>query len=270
MSKRSVLNTTSRKKRNGMQTWSNTLPTTGASRATAPGNYIITGTTGGRSLWVATAMDLTDGTGVIGRVAETAVRTSTSCYMVGLSEHIRIQTSTGLPWFWRRICFTYKADAFLITQASDTVVNPYPPSLDTSGGMQRIFFNQYTNNMQATIDAQDAIIFKGSKNVDWTDTIIAPLDTSRITVKFDKTTVLRSGNAFGTVKESKLFHPMRKNIVYADDESGDTENTQYYSVASKAGMGDYYVMDIFSPGSAGTSTDTLLLQANSTLYWHEK
>lgn len=253
-----------------MQTWSNTLPTTGAARATAPGNYIITGTTGGRSLWVATAMDLTDGTGVIGRVAETAVRTSTSCYMVGLSEHIRIQTSTGLPWFWRRICFTYKTDAFLITQSSDTPTNPYPPSLDTSGGMQRVFFNQYTNNMQATIDAQDAIIFKGAKNVDWTDTIIAPLDTARITVKFDKTTVLRSGNAFGTVKESKIFHPMRKNLVYGDDEAGDIENGAYYSVGSKAGMGDFYVMDIFSPGSAGSSTDTLLLQANSTLYWHEK
>lgn len=63
---------------------------------------------------------------------------------------------------------------------------------------------------------------------------------------------------------------MNKNLVYDDDESGDQEATSYQSVESKAGMGDYYVLDLIQAGSGGGTGDVILVQANSTLYWHEK
>jgi len=111
---------------------------------------------------------------------------------------------------------------------------------------------------------------KGRKSIDWSDPIIAPLDTSRITVKYDKTITSKSGNDRGTVREFKLWHPMNKNLVYGDDEAGDNMTTVFRSVTSKAGMGDYYVMDVITPGSGAVTSDQLLLQSNSTLYWHEK
>ncbi|AGU67660.1 capsid protein [Gerygone associated gemycircularvirus 2] len=269
MSTRTILNKTSRKKRNGMLTWANTS-TSGTSIPNVATNYFLTGNLGGRSIWCATAQDLTVQDGSFGTVALAAARTSTSCYMKGLSEHIRIQTSTGLPWFWRRICFTLKGDDLFRFSTSDTPTSTSNRYLDTTGGMQRLFFNELNNAQSNTINNHDAIIFKGAKGIDWIDYIVAPIDTSRINLKYDKVTLLRSGNANGTIKEAKLWHGMNKNLQYDDDESGDKESTSYTSVDSKIGMGDYFVMDMFYPGAGGAAADIILVQANSTLYWHEK
>jgi len=121
-----------------------------------------------------------------------------------------------------------------------------------------------------TISAQQEILFKGRANVDWNDTILAPVDTTRVSVMYDKTFTLKSGNAYGALLERKLWHPMNKNIVYDDDENGSTEASSYYSTASKAGMGDVFVIDQFYPGAGASSTDLLQFSTNSTLYWHEK
>jgi hypothetical protein len=63
---------------------------------------------------------------------------------------------------------------------------------------------------------------------------------------------------------------MNHNLVYDDDENGDVESSSYNSTTSRAGMGDYYVIDMFQPGAGGSSTDLLQITTNSTLYWHEK
>lgn len=63
---------------------------------------------------------------------------------------------------------------------------------------------------------------------------------------------------------------MNKNLVYDDDESGEQEQGAYTSVDSKAGMGDYYVLDLVQSGTGGSTSDLFLITANSTLYWHEK
>lgn len=251
-----------------MLTWSNTGPT-GASKTAAAGAVIVNGDVQYRGIWIATAQDLTDQTGVIGRVAEEAVRTSTSCFMRGLSEHVRIQTSSGTPWFHRRVCFTYKGND-LQTFTADSPNSTQNRYLDTTVGMQRLMFNENVNIQPNTINVQDAIIFKGAKGLDWNDELIAPLDHRRISVKYDKIVPIRSGNERGTAKEYKLWHPMSKNIIYADDETGDSEVSSYTSTSSKAGMGDYYVMDIIKSGTGGNASDLLQFSVNSTLYWHEK
>jgi len=273
MSKKRILNITSRKKRNGMLTMTNANDAGTVGNASNRIANLIVSNNSYRGIWIATAQDLVDGVGAGTRVSEAAARTATTCYMRGLGEHIRIQTSSGIPWFWRRICFTFKGAAFTQYDTRDTPILTDPINLryqDSSNGMQRLFANEYLNNMPNTIDGEDDVIFKGRKSIDWSDPIIAPLDTSRITVKYDKTITIKSGNDRGTVREFKLWHPMNKNLVYGDDEAGDNMTTVFRSVTSKAGMGDYYVMDVITPGSGAVTSDQLLLQSNSTLYWHEK
>jgi hypothetical protein len=267
MTTKSLLNKTSRKKRNGMLSYSNTA-TTGASQTVAASNAYVNGTQTGFFLWLATAQDLTQQGGGANTVALEAARTSTTCYMRGLKEHIRIQTSTGLPWFWRRICFTFRGG--FPPAGTDSPVQTSRAYQDTSNGMVRLWFNTDVNNTPNLRNSLDGVIFKGAKGVDWNDIMVAPVDTRRVDLKYDKTWTVKSGNANGTVTERKLWHPMNKNLVYDDDESGDGEAGSYGSVDSKAGMGDYYVLDLMYAGSGGTTSDSILVNANSTLYWHEK
>lgn len=269
MSKKRILNATSRKKRDTMLTWSNTT-NSGAARSPAVGPLFVNGSQLGTFLWVATARDLTPGTtGGLATVANESSRTASTCYMRGLSEHIRIQTSSGVPWFHRRICFTSKGQSLVSPLAGDTgALFPY---LETSNGMVRPFINitidstlqNYRNNLFN-------VVFKGQEGVDWNDIVSAPLDTRRISVKFDKTWTLHSGNTNGIVRERKLWHGMNHNLVYDDDESGLTEAPAFYSTDSKAGMGDYYVLDLIVPGTSATSSDAIRLETTSSLYWHEK
>lgn len=249
---------------------SNTTPS-GASQAVATGSAYVNGTGTGYFLWCATAQDLT-AQGVYASVSLTASRTSTTCYMRGLSENLRIQTSSGLPWFHRRICFTYKGDNPFLSQATaDTAtVQSVAPFIETSNGMQRLWLNASVNNQPNTQNERNGVIFKGAQGVDWNDAITAPLDTARITVRYDVTRTIKSGNNNGTVMERKLWHGMNKNLVYDDDESGQFETTKFTSVESKAGMGDYYVYDIVQPGIGGTSSDLVAITSSATLYWHEK
>lgn len=182
-----------------------------------------------------------------------------------------MQSNSGMPWFHRRICFTSRGNSpFQTVSTSDTPLNPSIPYADTSNGIQRLFLNANINLTPVTLAAQQGVIFKGAVQQDWTDTIIAPLDTARIDVKFDKTWTMQSGNANGFVKERKLWHKMERNIIYDEDEAGEVESSTYFSTNTKAGMGDYYVLDIFSAGQTATTADVLLISANSTMYWHEK
>nr|QVW56537.1 MAG: capsid protein [Gemycircularvirus] len=266
MSKRSVLNTTSRKKRNGMLTWSNTT-NTGTNQTVQVGNGYVN-SAGAFFIWCPTAQSLD----VNSTVQNPASRSASTCYMKGLSEHVRIQTSSGIPWFHRRICFTTRGvSPFNASSTSDTTqFQTYQPYADTSNGIERLFFNTQQNVMPATQAAMWAILFKGQNGRDWNDLITAPLDSSRVSIKFDKTWTMQSGNTNGLVRERKLWHPMNKNLVYDDDESGDVEGGSYYSTEAKPGMGDYYVVDVIQPGTGATSSDFLQINANSTLYWHEK
>lgn len=272
MTRKSLLNVTSRKKRNGMLSWSNTTAT-GASQTTQVGSAFVSGANAGSSvglfLFSPTAMDLTSPTSHI--IAQDAGRTSRVCWMKGFSEHLRIQTSSPLPWFHRRICFTSKGPSpFSNNVTSDTPTQPYAPYIETSNGLERLWFNQVVNSMGNTSAAQLSLLFKGEVNKDWNDYILAPIDTSRVTLRYDKTWTIKSGNNTGNIVERKLYHPMNKTLVYDDDESGVAESSSHYSVDSRAGMGDYYIMDIIQPGIGATSTDLINIVANSTMYWHER
>lgn len=267
---KSILNKTSRKKRNGMVAYSNTN-TPGTAQPIGPNALYVSAGQDAICLFSPTAMDLVDSNGANDSIVNQAQRTSTTCYMRGFKENIRIQTSTGLPWFWRRICFTYKGPDFRSKFSDTPTYNPNgTPWLDTSNGMERLWLNSNINTQATSISQWILRIFRGTVNVDWSDFITAVVDTTRINLKYDQTRTILSGNNAGTVKEYKLWHSMNKNLVYDDDENGEAESSQYFSTDSKAGMGDYYIIDFIQGGSAGSSSDVLRLQSTSTMYWHEK
>jgi len=220
-----------------------------------------------------TAMDLITGTTPNYYIRD-AVRGLQTVYMKGFSEHVRIETNTGNPWFHRRICFTSRDPTFLTAANSDPSGTERSQvasgSIETSDGRQRLAANMLADTLPQTYLNHKSVIFKGAEGVDWDDIISAPIDTTRIDLKFDKTWVYKSGNERGILREHKLYHPMNKNLVFDDDESGATMATADYSVTDKRGMGNYFVTDIFSQGASGATTDRLSIRFNSTLYWHEK
>lgn len=273
MGTKAILNLTSSKKRNTMLQYANTSTSGGGSVTIGPGPYLVTGALGGWSIFCPTAMNLTESTGNNNAVANQAERTATTCFMRGFSENLRVQTSTGVPWFWRRITFCAKAADFYNFQTADTPTQTntgVPSWVDTTNGMERLWFNLNTNASPATITQMQSVIFKGTYNRDWVDPLTAAIDTSRIDLKSDRTKCIRSGNASGTVFERKFWYPMNKNLVFDDDESGEAEASLYTSVKDKKGMGDYYVVDIFTVGTGGGTADQLQVTGTSSMYWHEK
>lgn len=273
MTRKRLLNTTSRKKRNTMLQWVNTNVTNGNTVTIGPGPLVVSGNSA-VCIFSPTAMDLSDQNGVIGSIAQQAVRTSTTAYMKGYSEHIRIQTSSGIPWFWRRITFCSKRpQIFNSFQASDTPVQTNSGNLsyvDTTNGLERLYFNLVVNTSDNTLAAIYNILFRGVRGKDWNDVLTAAVDTSRVDLKSDWCTTIKSGNASGTVRDYKKYYPMNKNVVYDDDETGDSEISSYTSVQDKKGMGDYYILDFFYTGTGGATSDLLQLTSTSTMYWHEK
>lgn len=270
MSKKAILNISSKKKRNGMLAWSNTSAA-GASVTVGVGSATVNGANGAMFIFCPTAQNLLQGPTNPNYAINTAERTASTCFMRGFSEALRIQTNSHLPWFHRRVCFRWRGlGPFNTANSADTPTQAFSPYIDTTNGMERVWFNQSINAMATTVAAQLDILFKGTANQDWNDIIVAPVDTSRVDLMFDKTWTVKSSNEAGTLVERKLWHAMNKNLVYDDDETGESMKSSYLSVDSKAGMGDYYIIDFFAAGVGGSSTDLLNVATSSTLYWHEK
>lgn len=243
----------------------------GASQLVKAGGLTVNGSTGyAMSLFSPTARSLATA-GTTNGITDSADRTSQICYMRGYKENLRIQSNSGLPWLWRRICFTYKGPIFSRLLTTDSApVQTFSPYVDTSIGMSRQWFNLQVNNSTNSVENWNGIIFKGARGLDWTDVMTAKVDPTRITVKSDITRKCLSGNGNGHFSERKLWYSMNKNLVYDDDEIGAQETTSYFSTDAKAGMGDYYVVDYVVPGLGGSASDVINISCTATLYWHEK
>ena len=100
--------------------------------------------------------------------------------------------------------------------------------------------------------------------------MIAKLDATRIHIKYDKTRTLATSNQDGFIRKYKMYHPMNKTIAYDDDENGENMDTSFTSVDSKAGMGDFYVLDLIRSRFSASTSDALVFNPSATLYWHEK
>lgn len=269
MSSKAILNVTSKKK------WDARRGVTNTTATGAPSGLNFTNTTvpGGQTstyLYCPTYIPAVYNSATTAPIQHT-LRSASTCFMRGYSETLRIQTSSGAPWFHRRICFTAKNEAFFTPTTSDTpLINPTPYFISSSGGATRMWLNQQNNAMSNTINNQQGYIFQGAKGVDWDDPITAKVDNTRVDIRFDKTWTYKSGNAVGTVVTKKLWHGMNKNLYYDDSESGAAIAVTNKSVLDKRGMGDYFIYDIFSTALGATATDLLALNSEGIQYWREK
>jgi len=217
--------------------------------------------------WSPTARDLNlSTTAGKGTVSDTAARTSTTVYNIGLKETIHITGSLVTSYMWRRICFTSKG--FLAPLQART-----PISLLTSAGWVR-----YTKDLTsggtgqaAALDLLRSVIFKGQLGVDWNNYMTAPTDNSRVTIKYDKVTTIRARGDDEVNFRTTRWHPMYKNMVYDDDEAGESTNFTTTSTLGRQGMGDYIVVDLFYPGpNVQQGTQVATIDIESTMYWHER
>lgn len=212
--------------------------------------------------WCATARDASSTEGARGSKIDIATRTSITPFMVGLKENVLLETSTGRCWKWRRVCFTIKGAEF-VQDFSPSTSNWFR---EDSKGWRRLLTPVPSGG---ELDLLTNIMFRGTFGDDWTDPFVAQLDPRRITIKYDKFRTIRSGNEQGVSRRVPLWHSMRKNLYYRDDEDGGTTEDLVTSVDSRAGMGDYFVIDIIrSVGTAGS--DQMTFEPQATLYWHEK
>lgn len=268
MSTRSILNTVSRKKRDTMLVTTNTtVATPSGSQTYANKEAILAPNLIYMFPWIATWKN----NGGTTTVYDQAGRTSTTCYMRGLKEKISISTSDGTQWLWRRICFTMKgSQLYGLSKTGYTFAGA-----SAAQGDLRVVNDVYNGADGATIRTNIVdLIFRGGFGMDWNNVFTAPLDPTRITVKYDKTVSIQSGNQAGRNVVYNRWHPMNKNLVYDDDENGKETEPAGNSTRGKAGMGDYYVIDLFLSGNPITSTgdniSRLSFTPESTLYWHEK
>jgi len=210
--------------------------------------------------WTATARTF-GGAGAVGLRGQRASRSSTSCFMRGLAETVTLETNNDLSWEWRRICFTFKGGNNFWTTFNG----------GTSGyARQLLNIGQSSNPVDVTkVQQLNDLMFQGNRNVDWYNPMDAPIDTTRVTLKYDRKRIISSKGTAAYKTQNKMWHPMNKYIVYDDEESANSENTVAYSVQDKRGMGDYHVIDMFQSVGPGV-TGTLEFAAQASLYWHEK
>jgi len=271
MTRRKILNITTKKKRDTMQAVSyngdNGAPTNDA----RPGVGMVF--QGGRTnmiLWSPTARDLTDSNAIANSSVFESGRTSSTVYQRLLSEKIRLTTSDSIPWMWRRIVVSTKAPEWrrLVTAEATSGKNA-APYIETSNGVGRLLqqWDQYAGSAASqTIVLGD--LFRGQQGKDWTDPMTAPIDTLSMNKHYDKTTVIRSGNDSGTLKITRRTHTINRTMRYDEDESGQFQDSSYWSAPGK-GMGDVFIVDFFS-NLIGTSTSLLRFDTTATMYWHER
>lgn len=250
MSRRRILNISSKKKSDTMLSYFQ--PQTG--NPTIGAGVNLSGDKTFYGVWCATARDLTSGSNLPGN---TSLRTSDVCYMRGLKERINFSTDTGASWRWRRICLTRKG-AWV---GSNTELEVSPQ------GWTRYIYDQ--TNLPGQLSVITTDLFKGFQGRDWSDPFTAALDTDRQTIMYDRVSTMSSGNSAGKYFQKKLWHPMNKNLVYSNDEEGDSMSPDIRSTTGRAGMGDYYVVDIIQCVT-GAAADHMTFNPEATLYWHEK
>lgn len=264
MSVRSILNRTSQKKRDHMLSFSNTHFENQFDTTFSQGPAIIRRPVGvvlpseHIYIWNATGRPGETSTGQRGSKVDTSLRTSESIFAVGLKERIQLETNNSASWEWRRICFTSKDD---FGQNDPDTSNYFRR---TSAGMVRLLRAQ-----ESTSYLEDQL-FEGARNSDWLSAITAPLSQRHFSIKYDKTRVIRSYNNSGLCHTYRLWHPMRKNLVYEEEQAGEDMIDSSVSVTGKAGMGNYYVVDIFRKHGINDDQSTLSFQPEASFYWHEK
>lgn len=123
---------------------------------------------------------------------------------------------------------------------------------------------------QASSSYLEDQLFEGQRNSDWLSAITAPVSSRHFSIRYDRTRVIKSYNDAGLCHTYKMWHPMRKNLTYEQEQDGEKMIDSSVSVTGRLGMGNYYVVDIFRKHGANDDQSTLTFTPEASLYWHEK
>lgn len=266
VSRRRIINIASTKKRDTLINLTNTSTSGADLTSIAVGRATLLGNTTPTFLWCPTSREPdTEQTG-----NPTTLSTGNP-YFVGLKENLRIDTNSGRPWRHRRICFTTKQEVPFQQEVDRATGVDWEPNVrDVTVGYVRPWINLATSADYNTLTGLIRnIIFRGSIGSDYDNPMDAVVDRDRVTIKFDKTWVIRPQTSQGATTPRRLYHPMNSNFYYDQDEQGEKENYSAFHAATRKGMGDYYVLDLFDC-FGGTSSDALSIGGDSVLYWHER
>lgn len=251
MSRRHILNLTSRKKKDNM-----------ISIAVGGSPGAISVATNYTAIFCPTARPLS--TVANGTKDQESDRTQSETYARGVKERVNLAISGGNCWRWRRIGFSVKGffDLFVSLQTaayarSLTLGQVRPTNVDFSASADYTAFLGY--------------LFDGTQNVDWFDIYNAKVDTDRVKLHYDKTYTFNPGNASGMTKVIKHWHPLNSSLHYGDDENGISESTIANASLGRHGMGDYFIVDFIqrATGAVGDGS-AFIYDAETTYYWHER
>jgi len=251
VSKRRILNVASKKKQDNMPAYA--VNSDGTGGALGGVNFVALGVGNVTAFaWCATARDRVSN---LGDNNATSVRSADLVYMRGLKERLTVMTDSQMSWRWRRITFTCKGPVGSLSSTAQ----------ETSNGWVRLMRPLTSANLGTLRD----YLFRGATGLDNLSPMNAKVDTNRVTLKSDVTRVLSSGNDSGKFFRFNHWYPMNKNLLYSNDELGEGTTADAYSTLGRAGMGDYYVIDLFESVVADNASH-LRIEPQATLYWHEK
>lgn len=202
-----------------------------------------------------------------------AQRTAVDPYYIGLAERYSIIPLTASVWWWRRIVFASKRDFGGELSLASAIGAQSSPGALTQRNFRDMSQTPGTssNNYGQLLTNVITELYEGIFTVDWTDPMRAKLDKSRVTVINDKLRTVKSNNDSPAPKVYNTYVPIKKTVVYQDEENGTNMSVSPISVTSKRGLGNIYVLDLFEcPAAPGSTTDVLQVSSQQTLYWHEK
>lgn len=266
LSRRRVLNITSRKKHDNMLTWIPSDPTNPAGSGAA-GNLTLSSSSEivTYNLFCPSARQLdADGT----TDDEPQARSAQNTYARGYRETSTIRTNGPAPLRFRRIVFSIKGLPARLLQATGNLLTADFYRLYTSFGYVR-----QTTSLGDTFAGQiNNILFNGVTGQDWFSPFNAKVDTSRARIHSDRTYNVNAGSSGGTCRVLKHWYGLNKSLVYNDDEAGITVDTSEFSTQAKPGMGDVFVYDIYQmvPTAGSDPTTTVAVNHEGTYYWHER
>lgn len=227
--------------------------------AWTPGSQVMPGGGGAinRHLWCATARTTVNAIPSF----SLSQRGKKDIFVRGLKEVVHIETTTNAPWQWRRIVFSVKA---LGRHAS---ADDYVAFNQPNGYMRAV---RPITSPSSFRDDLEKMVFQGTSQVDWLTSMVAPVNTSNVSLHSDVTREINSGNAMGRLHTFKIWTPINKTLHYNDREDGQTSIPSRYSVDDRTGMGDLWVLDYFRSSLGSIAADVCDWRPNATLYWHEK
>ena len=178
-------------------------------------------------------------------------RKSSSSALKNASIHMPV-----FPFVWRRVVFwTHQRFEQFRT-------------IEGLGGTRFRLGVTYGVSDLSAFDIQE-LMFKGSAGVDWDTTrpIDARLDTQRIRVVSDRKVNFNPNSEQGRYSLFKRWHPIRRKIIYDQQENGDDMTPNYWSTVSPTSSGNLYIVDFFGfpPGLGQGAAARLSIQ--STVYW---